>query len=1210
MAEIRLSIFRDAMQVSSKRISTLNDEDLNALMSELLSAHSYRCGADICEIRVNAEGKAKDDGCDGWSPKPMVGDPWFGDSQTCWQFKAGIAGTPAKLKGEVLKSIPRDTLLNNGRFVIVASGSSNGKKGEADRLRILQHEAQAANIPTSAIDVLGSERLSNWCNQHPAVASRWAGRPETLWRLDDWLKSDEHQSPWHSTPVLQREIDNRRNDLDFTNGTVHHLHIQGPPGVGKTRFALELCRNARWRYAVIYVRQATDYRLPELIDSATADAGVVLLVVADEAQAEQLRPLRDALTRGQGRIRLITIGHSKTPDPIRIPALSVTPLERESMAEVVRGWYSGMPPEHVDFIVRFADGYVRLAKLAADAVMRDPFLNIRGLLDSDHIREFLDGMLGKGNRQALYVVAVLSHIGWSDEKQSEGKAVAQQLGLGWNQVRTDVEGFHRQYGIAPLSGRYRYISPTPLGIHLAVEAWTAFPDLLKSLPDVLPTEGSKDAYYERLKTIASNPHARKFAQIELCSFFRVNDFMDVRSVRRWSSLAAADPTLAARNVSRALYTASFEEREQIADEARREIVSNLVRLAWKRSTFRDAIKSLALLAEAENETWANNASTEFVERFQVFLGGTAMPYPDRLKVLDELLTTARPRLVKVAVKALARVGDSDASRMWSEPISDELPEREWQPTNGQEHLECVVQALARLRNIATGAPPDLQADFVTAAENLASLLRAPAVRGHVTEFFDAIRDAYPMAREALRRIIADILYREKMYWKELPAEDVAVIEEMHRRFEALSLHARLLQHVGQPTWEEDGQFDLTPLAAELVADQTALAAEWPWLTSGEAADAWRLGNALALVDAKGELDNMLPNLEGRGRDLRVLTAYLTTRRELNGDDWFDDWIHAQLRHSPNDTRLLFEASWRCGPTIKTAHLIATTLREHDVDASIVDQLRFGRWGENLPDDTLAEVLSALTERGHQSTAAVILNHKLVAGPNESNRWDELAIALISSRHLIRGKQMASHYWKELADRFVSRKARLIAAAIFREQADREAAAWFCAFGPAGQVLHDCVKQDPVGVWEELKPYLSDPTEVYRFSIGFPEGLVEKMPDECVKQWVSEDPAIRASALVDFVSKDLSCDDTLGPWLLGVYGDDEQVSDHFFSAYVAGSWTGPSSLHWDQLANHLESVAEGTSLLKLRQWAENAARSLHLMADNDRQREEEDELRRR
>jgi hypothetical protein len=178
-----------------------------------------------------------------------------------------------------------------------------------------------------------------------------------------------------------------------------------------------------------------------------------------------------------------------------------------------------MPPEHVDFVVRFADGYVRLAHLAADAVAQSPTVDVRGLLSRDEIRVFLDGMLGTGDRRALYVVAALTSVGWTDDKQEEGKAVAEHFGLDWNSVRATVDDFHRRLGIAPRGGRYRYISPTPLGIHLAVEAWTTYPDLLKSLPSMLPSDEARDAYYERLQSMASNLQARAYAREELAFFF-------------------------------------------------------------------------------------------------------------------------------------------------------------------------------------------------------------------------------------------------------------------------------------------------------------------------------------------------------------------------------------------------------------------------------------------------------------------------------------------------------------------------------------------------------------------------------------------------------------------------------------------------------------------------------------------------------------------
>lgn len=1204
----RPSIYRDALQVSPERIAAMSDAELCVLMRQLLRAQAYRCGSPANEIRVNTEARASDDGSDGWTARPATPDDWLGVADTCWQFKVGSAGTPARLSGEVTKRIPRETLVRGGRFVVVANGSKSGTRGERSRLAKLTAEAKTANIPTGQIEVIGSERLTIWCNQHPAIASHWAGRPEGLWSLDDWSNSDEHQVPWQASEAVQTELEACRSDLDFAAGSVYHLHIHGPPGVGKTRFALELCKGAAWSGAVIYIRQGADPRLAELIDSATTDPGIQLTVVADEVQPEQLRPLRESVGRGNGRIRLVTVGLSPSLDPTRTPALLIRPLDSDAMRKVVMGWHPAMPPEHVAFVVRFADGYIRLARLASDAVSRNPTMDVRRLLSRDEISGFLDGMLGQGDRRALYVVAVLTSVGWTDDKQDEGEAVALHLGLDWNSVRGAVEDFHRRLRIVPYGGRYRYISPTPLGIHLAVEAWTTYPDLLKSLPEVLPSDGARDAYYERLHSMASNPQARVFAREELAFFFRLDDFIDARTVRRWSALSSADPDEAVRNILRALSSASVEDRRRIKDRARRDAVWTLVRLAWRSSSFHDAVTSLALLAEAENETWANNASAEFVARFQVFLSGTAVPYLDRLSVFDELLAQERPSITRLVVKALVQVHNRRAFRMNSDPASDELPEREWQPRTGREHFECVEAAVNRLKDIARRGIADTQADLVAAAHDLAMMLREAPVRGLVSSFFDAVREAYPEAREPLRREIAGIISNERKHWKDLSEEELEELETLHTRFEDSSLGARLQQYVGQVSWDREEQPDLKALAQELLSAPGVLGEHWAWLTSGDAADAWWLGEALAEEDSDGELAEMLPLLPGGGRDLRLLCGYVSNRRRVLGDGWYENWVTRQFKRNPKPVALLLEVAWRCGPTESVAKMVAAILRSEQVSPQIVGQFEFSRWGENIDSDVLEIVLRAMMDTGHRETAVGILSHRIRANPAEVERWKPLAIEVVTASDLIRSERIAGHYWKEVANTIVADHPERIAAAIFREQADRESATWFIEHSEAEGVLSTCVEQNPSGVWQAMLPYLSSPATASMFCIGFPGGIMERMPPDEVGAWITEKPDERAAMVAGLTSKDMSTDETLASRIIGAYGDNDRVASAFFSEYMSGGWSGPASAHWDQLAGALEEVARRTALPKLRRWASEAARSLRRMAERDRQREEEEELR--
>jgi hypothetical protein len=1204
----RQSVFLTALQVSPEVVRSLNDTGLTRLMRDLLHDHAYRCKAAVSEVIVNTEEKARDGGCDGWSPAPPQPDEWFGATATCWQLKSGSAGEPANLKGEVTKPIPSDTLRKGGRFVVVASDSPSGTKGLRDRLETLRGEADAAGIPSANIVVLGSEQLTNWCNQHPAVAARFTGAPDGLWLLDRWSAHAPHRAAWQPTSERETELTKMRGELDFSAGALLHLHVQGHPGVGKSRFALELCKEAPWKGSVVYVRDASDLSVREVLEGAVAHPGVRLVLVADEIQRNQLEPLRDILDAGDGRVRLITIGHCGTPEPTRIPALPLKPLDDETMRKIVSGWHPSMRREHVAFVARFADGYVRLARLAADAVARNDSIDVRGILSEGHIREFLNRMLPEGNRRALHVVAVMRSVGWRDDKEVEGQIIAQELGLDWNDVCAAVEDFDDRLGIVPRGGRYRYISPTPLGIHLAIEAWSAHPRVLRELPNKLPTEEAKAAYYDRLEEIASSPHAQRFGREELDLFFRVTDFADAWAARRWSALSASDPALAAANLAKALSSAALEERTSISGRARRELVHRLVLLAWNRASFYDATLALALLGEAENESWSNNASREFTARFELSLPGTSVPYLERLAVLDELLTLKRPSIDRLIIQALARVYTQGGFRV--EPMSSAPLEKEWHPRTGLEVLECTRASLGRLTAIAGNSATELQVDLVKAADGLSMLLREVDTRDLVAGFYDAVRRTHPGTREALRRIVAEILHRERKYWNQVPQDALAKIDAIHASFEEHTLSARLRQRIGPGRWERDEDMVApSELARELVADRAALESEWSWLTSGGAGSAWDFGEALAVADASGELDDVLTGTDGRGPDLRVLCGFISKRRELRGEAWFDAWTKKTFEERPEDWPLMFELGWRCGVTVTLAGIISAAVRAKDVPEAYTRQLENGAWPSALPLDVLKELLETLHSRGHRKAAIAVLQHRLQSTPADLTALEGIAVQVATSGDVIRdGATMTDYYWKEVSFKLAPRHAQAIVAAILREQADRTSETWFAEYSTAKEVLWKCVELDPAAVWQAFMPHLSSMLEGFHFAVGFPLGLIDQMPADDVCKWVDGKPEERASIVARLVNKSLINDETLTARILGQFGDDRVIASEFFSAYVSGSWTGLTSEHWGRLAGELERVARDTKLSKLRRWATDAARRLREMQKRDAQREEEEEVR--
>lgn len=1204
---LQMMNFRTVLQISHYQISALREDQLNQLMNQLLLAQAYKCESTASKVLINTEIKSRDGGCDGWSEKPGSPDEWLGKTNTCWQFKAGKAGEPSKLKGEITKKIPRDTLANGGRFVLIANGSTNGVTGEGERRQVLVDEAIQNGLPSENIKVIGSERLANWCNQNPAIAAYFTGLPNGFWTFEKWARSEYHQTSWEASEEILAKMCELREQLDFSHGGIKHIHILGLPGIGKTRFALELCRDAEWSKFVVYIPQSSEFPVSELIDFATNDEQVRLMIVADETETSQLHTMREKIGLGNGRVRLITIGQGKSPDSAEIPCVELKPLDRKVMAKIIKSWHPNMPPENIDFVLRFADGYVRLAGLAANAVVLNPSMNMQKLLKQDDIRLFLDKMLGSEERYPLYVVAVLTSIGWKEDIQLEGETVARHLGLDWEKVRYTIDEYERKYRIVPQAGRYRFISPFPLGILLTSEAWNTIPDRLRTLPEVLPNERALRAYYERLSIMTSNPDVHDFAREEINCIKSFQDIQNLQTVRRWVASSQAFPDVSASSLLKVLKDTSFNERLQITGEVRRLLINTLGHLAWKPTSFHDSIIALGLLAEAENESWANNATGVFIGFFQIYLGGTAVPFQERLDALNDIAKFDSEKFKILIIKALSTIGNQYWSRMIDNPRTDELSEREWAPISSKEYFECISSAIAQLRKIAASGDKELQDELMASAEKLGLLLCEAPLRKTVGGFFETIRQSYPTTREPLRRIIARVIYGEKFSLKKLTPEELREIEIIHESFEESTFEARLLQYVGVETWETDENAEIECIAKELYQNLIVFSNQWAWLTSGMAGRSWQLGEALGRIDNEGKLAYILPSFSSRGQDLRLFAAYMKIRRQELGDDWFDRWNEWQLENSPEPATLLIEIAWRCGLTEFSARILVGLLRLQQVSPQLMGRLAFGDWGDNISSSSLYDILTALVESSHLYTAIGILMNRLKKKPSEIQYWDSVALKLVISPELITARfPMVGFYWKEVAFTIIHSHAEEIAEAIITQYGNKKPTAWLHPDSEAAFILATCINEKPIESWNLLKPYLSS-VDAYHFTSAFPRGLIDCIPPEEILSWIAEKPEEHSKIICEILTINLQEDDSIASLILTNYGDNEIIADSLISGYLPDSWNGPSSVHWDNMADMLKQVASQTKLPKMKQRALIHANRLLDRAVRSRKYEEEETI---
>ena len=650
-----------------------------------------------------------------------------------------------------------------------------------------------------------------------------------------------------------------------------------------------------------------------------------------------------------------------------------------------------------------------------------------------------------------------------------------------------------------------------------------------------------------------------------------------------------------------------EKRAAIRGPVRHALVGALVALSWSPSTFEDAAHSLALLAEAENDTVANNATSEFLQRFSIFFSGTAVPYAVRMHVLDTLMAAESDELKRLAFRAMARVAVRRGLRIHRPPITRGLPEAEWQPTTGQEHVSAARLGLDRMRNaIATGTPA-LTDTAATVVSELRMLLLEEPVRAQVIDLIAATAHAYPSQREALRRSVSELLYRDRKHWHKLGSDGESAVETLVHKLEDHSLSGRLRQLVGPSSHEED-EPSVLAIAADFVTQPDALAAEWAWLTNGDARRVWSLGGALGASNIDEAIMDLVDGAT-MGPDGRIVCAYLTRRAKDEGVEWLETLLDELWRARRDRADSVLEATWRLTPTERGAARVVDILRAGQGSPALLGQLAYGTWEDCLGPAMLRPVLYALASRPDGLvTALAILSQRLRKHPGELDMWTDLALMLVTNGSLIRGEHDESWEWKELANLLVPRFPREIYRAIVREQGRQEERHWFLGHELAAEIVSACVEADPVGAWDETRPYLEAKSQAaHRFAIGFPEGLIDMMDHTVVIRWTGEDPSHRGSVLADIVAKSYS-DETLAGKIIEAYGGDEDVARAFHSSSISGPWVGSSAEHWASMARQMHSVAEGARGPVLRRWAARTADILEEMAARDRVREEEEPLR--
>ena len=124
---------------------------------------------------------------------------------------------------------------------------------------------------------------------------------------------------------------------------------------------------------------------------------------------------------------------------------------------------------------------------------------------------------------------------------------------------------------------------------------------------------------------------------------------------------------------------------------------------WFSDTFFDAADSLLALAVAETEDYSNNATGVLTSAFQVVLGGTEVPLPDRLDWLEARLDGFGGQAARIAAAA-ATAGLQQQEYRTGGWRGARLQPNEWHPRDEQEERNARSRSLELLFRVSDVAP--------------------------------------------------------------------------------------------------------------------------------------------------------------------------------------------------------------------------------------------------------------------------------------------------------------------------------------------------------------------------------------------------------------------------------------------------------------------------------------------------------------------------
>lgn len=976
---------------------------------------------------------------------------------------------------------------------------------------------------------------------------------------------------------------------------------------------------------VIYFKSSEDFKNSTLFNQFKIDENLDAIIVVDECSSSDHDIFKNSFVNVGKRITLITLSHEISNYNSSFPThyWKLEPLSQEKIKELLSEEFRGLPREAIDRISVFSGGCPRIAVLIANNYATVPtsyqgdFLFIS---DESLVNRLIAGRMDtnserfKITKRVLMGLSLFEKIGYRDKVVEESKWLAEYLRIDWIEFQ-EIIAEQKKRGIVQ-GEHYIYITPFVLAVHLLKEWWEIYGNdfNLENFVGSFPDKFSKDMFerfISRFPYISSTSQGKKTIEKLLSSNGIFSDgslFKTEIGGKLFLKLTEADPKAALERLKRTIGRWNKKELLEFIT-GRRYVIHALEKIVVWRDFFQDAARLLLALGEAENDSYANNASGVFASLFSPApapVAPTEASLTERLPVLEEAINSSSKERKRLALKAFEKALQStnflrmvEAEYQGGKPLP-----KLWKPKDLNEIIKYYKQVWKNLEEHLEVLEEDLREEGVEIL--LSSIRGLSVIHPELDEMARATinkMSSIPwIEKEKLIEVVSQILHYERskmdedtyVKWNKLKDNLIGSdFSSLLKRFVSMNLLEDYLMDSDRynTKWVE---INIDKLVKKCLENPDLLESEYEWLLTEKAKRGYLFGYRMGIKDINLIfLEKLIEkykkiNAINANVSMQVFGGYLNAMYEKDSALWEE-----KIEELSNDQlfrKFIPELTALSGMTTKIALNILNLAKNGyiEIEAFRVFQYRsvIESMSQKIFNEWIKFLLSDKTHKG--ALIALELFYSYYHDKKEVPYKLTLSILLHpvfwNNPKNVLHYQMIDYYWKEIALKLVDQypdTVEKIAEQVTKYLGNAKSITVKTHF-VVQEVLYELSIREPKSIWRIISKYLGPPIDERAFYLNEwlrgkkwdgtkGKGALDLFDPEDIWNWVNEDVEMRSRYLATFIPPFLFHSEKkvcLAREMLARYGDRKEVRRNFSANFASEAWSSSSSLHYKKVKEEL------------------------------------------